>query len=195
MQDFLQRTIVVSATLHLGSTVGSLGTSDEGLPAGAGTNALSGQPSDINSKITYQSLETEIQELLSEGAIAIAHPHMEQCTSRLFAIQKKGGSLWPIINLKPLNQFMERLHLKMTGLCRVRELLRRNDWMCSVDLKDAYLSVPIAKHHGKFLARCDIQVQMSTIWPFQCPKNLHKAAPASDGLSEISRHENSHLFG
>jgi len=36
---------------------------------------------------------------------------------------------------------------------------------------------------------------MSTVWPFQCLKNLHKAAPASDGLSEISRHENSPLLG
>ena len=45
------------------------------------------------------------------------------------------------------------------------------------------------------LAGCDIRIQMSTIWPLQCPKNLHKAAPTSDGLSEVSRHENSHLFG
>jgi len=40
---------------------------------------------------------------------------------------------------------------KAEGLCRIKELLRRNDWMCSVDLKDAHLSVPIARHHRKFL--------------------------------------------
>ena len=45
------------------------------------------------------------------------------------------------------------------------------------------------------LAGCDIRIQMSTIWPLQCPKNLHKAAPTGDGCSEISRNENSHLFG
>ena len=45
------------------------------------------------------------------------------------------------------------------------------------------------------LAGGDIRVQMSTIRPFQCPQNLHKAAATGNGIPEISRHENSHLFG
>ena len=56
-----------------------------------------------------------------------------------------------MINLKPLNTFLANQHFKMEGICRVKELLRKGDWMCSVDLKDAYLSVAIAKHHRKYL--------------------------------------------
>jgi len=39
----------------------------------------------------------------------------------------------------------------MKGISRVKELLREGDWMCSVDLKDAYLLVAIAKQHRKYL--------------------------------------------
>ena len=66
-------------------------------------------------------------------------------------ILKKDGSLCPVINLKPLNRFMENCHFKMEGIGKVKKLLRKGDWMCMVDLKDAYLSVPIARQHRKFL--------------------------------------------
>ena len=39
----------------------------------------------------------------------------------------------------------------MEGIHKVKELLREGDWTCSVDLKDAYLSVAIAESHRKFL--------------------------------------------
>ena len=78
-------------------------------------------------------------------------PVMDQFTSKLFIIPKKDGSLCPVINLKPLNCFLKNHHFKMEGIGKVKELLMRRDWLCTVDLKDAYLSVPIAKHHRKFL--------------------------------------------
>ena len=71
------------------------------------------------------------------------------------------------------------------------------DWMCSVDLKDAYLSVPIAKQHRKFLG---------FVWVFKKPPtnlpacNLacavhQKVAMSSDGPPLIPRSENCHLSG
>ena len=66
----------------------------------------------------------------------------------LFVVPKKDGSLCQVINLKPFNSHKDDQH---EGIHKVKELLREGDWMCSVYLKNAYLSVAIAESHRKFL--------------------------------------------
>jgi len=49
----------------------------------------------------------------------------------------------------------------------VRDLLQSNNWMCSLDLKDAYHSVAIAKEHCKYLHFLwDGQIYKFTCLPF-----------------------------
>ena len=64
---------------------------------------------------------------------------------------QKDGSQRPVMNLKPLNTFVQKAYFKMEGVHMVKELLRKDDWMVSIDLKDAYLSVPVAPVHRKYL--------------------------------------------
>ncbi|KZS08843.1 Uncharacterized protein APZ42_027054 [Daphnia magna] len=61
------------------------------------------------------------------------------------------GGFRPIVNLKPLNKFIKYEHFKMENLQAVRFLSREEDWMVKVDLKDAYLTVPIHASHQKFV--------------------------------------------
>jgi hypothetical protein len=39
----------------------------------------------------------------------------------------------------------------MEGAKVIRDLLQKDDWMASIDLKDTYLSVPIAQEHRHYL--------------------------------------------
>jgi hypothetical protein len=55
------------------------------------------------------------------------------------------------VNLKPLNQFIQYEHFKMENLDSARFLLRKRDWMVKLDLKDAYLIIPVHPSHQKFL--------------------------------------------
>ncbi len=55
------------------------------------------------------------------------------------------------VNLRPLNQFLVERKFKMEGIGILRDLLRKDDWLVMADLKDVYLSVPIAEIHRKFL--------------------------------------------
>ena len=49
----------------------------------------------------------------------------------------------PVINLKPLNQFVQKIHFKMENIQMAMNFVSLGDYMVSLDLKDAYFSVPI----------------------------------------------------
>ena len=70
-------------------------------------------------------------------------------------LQPVSGSqkMRPVINLKKLNAYMyiPHHHFKMEGIQNPRELLRKDDWITKVDLKDAYFMVPMDRGSRDFL--------------------------------------------
>jgi hypothetical protein len=69
----------------------------------------------------------------------------------IFVVPWKDGGNRPVVNLKPLNQFLGYEHFKMEGIHLLRDLLKKGDFLVKIDLKDAYLTVPIWKNHQKYL--------------------------------------------
>lgn len=96
-------------------------------------------------------ISEEIQKLLTKQVIKQVKRTPGQFLSQLFLVPKKDGTHRPVINLKPLNQFIQRQKFKMEGARTIRDIIQRNDWMISIDLKDAYLSVPIWEEDRRFL--------------------------------------------
>ena len=68
-----------------------------------------------------------------------------------FMSPKKGGGQRPVINLKHLNQFVKYEHSKMENIHMLRDLLKKDDYLVKIDLKDAYFTVPVWVNHQKFL--------------------------------------------
>ena len=93
----------------------------------------------------------EVDSLLKKGATVVVQDNSDGFYSSLFVIPKKSGGFRPIINLKPLNEFIIFEHFKMEGIGTLKEIIRPGDWMVSLDLKDAYLTVPIALSNQKYL--------------------------------------------
>lgn len=56
-----------------------------------------------------------------------------------------------ILNLKSLNEFIDYHYFKMDALRTAQKLIRPRCFMASVDVKDAYYSIPIAEEDRKFL--------------------------------------------
>ena len=56
-----------------------------------------------------------------------------------------------MIDLSPLNRFVENFHFQMESISCLKTLLRRGDFMTCIDLKDAYLSVHVHKSSQKYL--------------------------------------------
>lgn len=95
--------------------------------------------------------DREVADLLAKRAVVEVFDGSEGFVCSLFVIPKKSGGFRPIVNLKPLNSFIRYEHFKMEGLASVRFLVRKGDWMAKLDLKDAYLTVPIYDPHQKYL--------------------------------------------
>ena len=92
----------------------------------------------------------EVQDLLTKGAVVRVGMVIGSYVSQIFLVEKKGGQR-PVIDLKGLNNFVNAEHFKMEGLHTLPDLIQSQDWMVKLDLKDAYLQVPIHQDHHRFL--------------------------------------------
>ena len=88
-------------------------------------------------------MNNEIQKLIAKGAIERVNHCPGQFISNMFLVPKKTGDLRPVINLKPLNEFVAKIHFKMEGIHLVQDLIQPGDYLATIDLKDAYFSIPI----------------------------------------------------
>jgi hypothetical protein len=64
---------------------------------------------------------------------------------------KKDGSVRIILNLKAFNDHVTKCHFKMETLKSAIANIQPRDYFASIDLKDAYFSVPIHVEHRKYL--------------------------------------------
>ena len=96
-------------------------------------------------------IESEIRKLISKGAVTEVSPCDNEFISTVFLVPKKTGDFRPVINLKLLNQFVEKIHFKMENIHMALNCISPWDFMVSIDLKDAYFSVPIFQPHRRYL--------------------------------------------
>ena len=106
-------------------------------------------------------IQKEVDELLAKGAIEPSSGDAGFYSS-MFVVPKCTGGLRPILNLKHFNCFMHIPSFKLPTLKNIWQLIQQGDFAFSIDLQEAYLHIPIVKHHHHFLC---------FVWhnvPFQC---------------------------
>ena len=116
-------------------------------------------------------VQKEVDELLAKGAIELSSGGAGFYFS-MFVVPKHTGGLCPILNLKHFNRFMHIPSFKMPTLKHVWQLIQQCDFAFSMDLQDAYLHVPIVKHHHCFLCfvwRNALSVEGFTFWACHSP--------------------------
>ena len=93
----------------------------------------------------------EIQSLIQKGVVQRVNPYSPGFYSHIFVVPKSSGGWRPVIDLKTLNKFVHCPHFKMHTVNSAFNVLNVGDWAFSVDLKDAYLHVPLHPNSCKYL--------------------------------------------
>ena len=126
------------------------------------------------SNIDTQKIDREIDRLLNKGIIEPTEPSDDQYISNIFFREKKNGEIRLILNLKYLNLAAEYHHFRMETIQSVVQMMTKNCFMASVDLKDAYYSIPVHTDDRKYLR-------------FKWGSSLYQFTCLPNGLSEAPR--------
>ena len=111
--------------------------------------------------------------LLSKGVLRDSHSETGEFVSTICLRPKNNGSFRMILNLKQFNESVEYHHFKMDTLETVTRMMKPGCFMASVDLKDAYYTVPIHSDHQKFLKF----MFNGTLYQYTCLPNGLSSAP------------------
>ena len=97
-------------------------------------------------------LSLQVQGLLENGVIQPVDEDMIGFVSNIFLRPKPNGKFRMIIDLSDLNEHLDKVHFKMDHLDQALDLIMPNSYFASIDLRDAYYSVPIWQPHQKYLS-------------------------------------------
>ena len=117
-----------------------------------------GSPRPTHGQSTFALFVNGVQEdrgrnfgTLTKGGLDKRNPRFRPVCKQFVLVPKRDGGSRPVINLKDLNEYLQYNHFKMEGIHILRDLMRPNDWLGKIDLKDAYFVVPIWENHKKYL--------------------------------------------
>lgn len=93
-------------------------------------------------KKTSLLVDQEILELFEKGAIQKSEPAQEEFLNHFVLVQKKDWGK-PSGGKSEKNLYIAYEHSKMEDLHCLKFLLKQNNFLCNVDLKDVYFVIPI----------------------------------------------------
>ena len=96
-------------------------------------------------------LHQEVMDLLSKGALEEVLDPDPGYYSLIFLVKKKSGEMRPVTDLSNLNQYLEIPRFKMETTRTIFQSLKIGQWVTSIDLKDAYLHIPVHPKFRKYL--------------------------------------------
>ncbi len=122
----------------------------------------------VRDPIKRDLLNQEIESILGKRAIEeVRDLSSPGFYSRLFLVPKKNGKLRPVLDLSALNTYMLVEHFKMETARSIRGTIQQGDWAVSIDLRDAYLHVPMRPSSRKYLRfRWQDKAYQFTVLPF-----------------------------
>ena len=101
--------------------------------------------------ITKLKMTEQIEKFKEHNIIEKVDNEEGQIISNIFPRKKKSGEVRIIGNFKDINEEICYHKFKQTTVQAIIDLLRPNQFMCSIDLKDAYYCISVHRSHRKFL--------------------------------------------
>ena len=117
-------------------------------------------------------VNAEVNKLVNKGIITKVDHQAEQIVFNIFLCPKQDGTYQLILNLKKFNEKVVYHHFKMDSIHSIVKLVVQNCFMPSLDMKDAYYSIPIRAVDQKiftvYLERTNIPIYLLTQWAVSC---------------------------
>ena len=98
------------------------------------------------------AIQVEAEKLIEKEAAVMVPRAQIWISSPFFVVPKSGGGYRPILDLRYLNTHLEAPHFKMEGLHMLPTVIQQDWVLAKVDLKDAYLTIPVAQEFLQLLA-------------------------------------------
>ena len=105
----------------------------------------------FKSKSDSHEVKKAIDSFLEKGVIKRCKESRRQYVSPYFLTLKPDGTNRFILNLKRLNKFVQSFHFKYEDLKTATKLIGTGCYMITLDIKDAFLLVPVHKSSQKYL--------------------------------------------
>ena len=100
------------------------------------------------SPVETEMIDAEFSKLLSKYVNTNREPN--DYVSRIFTRAKKDDNYRMILSLKTFNDFLKFKHCKLESIEDALDLISEG-YFGSVDLKDAYYSIPIPENYQRYL--------------------------------------------
>ena len=118
-------------------------------------------------------IDIEIRKLVEKGVIEECQHVAGEFVSNIFTRPKKNGDIRLILDLSDLNDSLNVQHFKMDNIHTATTLISPGCYLASIDLRDAYYSVPIHPSYRKYLRF----VWHEKCWQFKVLPNGLSTAP------------------
>ena len=98
-----------------------------------------------------RALLVEIDAMITKGVLETVSDPDPGFYSRLFLVEKSSGGWRPVIDLSPLNEFIQQTPFRMETPNSVLLPVRKKDFLASIGLKDSYFQIPVHPSSRKLL--------------------------------------------
>ena len=112
-------------------------------------------------------ISMEISKLPSKGVLELTLRSPGDFIPNIFVRPKKDGSYRMILNLKPIYGFVDYHHFKMDTFQKARKLIQPGCFMASLNLKDAYYSIPVHPEHRRANTTSSLASLMGCLLPLE----------------------------
>ncbi len=96
-------------------------------------------------------IDEAVQDFLEKDAIEETTESEKTFISEIFVIKQKNEKKRAVLDARALNRHLRYAHFKMDNIRVVREAIRKKDWLIKIDIKDAYLHIPVHRKDRNWL--------------------------------------------
>lgn len=91
----------------------------------------------LHQSMYAQGLQEEVKKMMEKGAVEVVKDPSPGLYSSVILVPKVTGNWKPLIDLSTLDLFIRKTRFKMETPHTVLAAVRKNDFMLTIDLKDA----------------------------------------------------------